>query len=275
MKRSYFDTLTRAARWHLPPDEAQEVLEDYAALLAEPPRSEEALREEVGDPVAAVRALVEPNHYRRWLLVFGVLTAWIMLPALSILWGPGGLPLFSVLDDFLQGLSRLLPFPVMPLLGLTVGVLLALLWFRRQGAKMGPRPRGLLPLLLLPLAGMALVWWVAGRLMLDTIRQESWYIFSSIPPDIVGLLVSGMLGWSGLAIALLGLWALVQARVADRRWAALFILCLAEVALAMAVLSLLHSLNLDGISTGWWNPFIGEYLTITLLGLIGTGVALC
>ncbi|WP_297988834.1 hypothetical protein [uncultured Oscillibacter sp.] len=33
MKRSYFESLTRAARWRLPPDEAQEVLEDYAALL--------------------------------------------------------------------------------------------------------------------------------------------------------------------------------------------------------------------------------------------------
>lgn len=124
MKATYFEALTRAARWRLPPAEAQEVLEDYAAMLEETPRSEEDLRREVGDPTAAVMALVEPKKYRRW--------------------------------------------------------------------------------------------------------------------------------------------------------AALFILALAAVALILTVLFLMHSYALDDYgSPGWWYRFFAEYLTITLLGLAGTGVALC
>jgi len=162
MKRSYFESLTRAARWRLPPDEAQEVLEDYAALLEETPRSEEALRREIGEPVAAVRALVEPKKYRRWLLVFGFLTVWLMLPALSMLPGYAA----ASLEEFLARLANILfLFPVTPVLGLLVGILVALLWFRRQGIQGGPRPQGLLPLMLVPLVGMAEAWWAAWVMM--------------------------------------------------------------------------------------------------------------
>lgn len=270
MKATYFEALTRAARWHLPPAEAQEVLEDYAAMLEETPRSEEDLRREVGDPTAAVMALVEPKKYRCWLLVFGVLTVWLMLPALSTLPGYAA----GVLEDFLAGLARiLLPYPVMPVLSLLIGILTALLWFRRQGIKTGPRPRGLLPLMLVPLAGMATAWWVAWVMM-----SGNGALWNRIPfqAGTVGLLINSVLGGSSLVVALLGLWALVRARLGDRRWAALFILALAAVALTLTVLFMLHSYDLDDYgSPGWWYRFFAEYLSITLLGLAGTGVALC
>ena len=270
MKRSYFESLTRAARWRLPPDEAQEVLEDYAALLEETPRSEEALRREIGEPVAAVRALVEPKKYRRWLRVFGFLTVWLMLPALSMLPGYAA----ASLEEFLARLANILfLFPVTPVLGLLVGILVALLWFRRQGIQGGPRPQGLLPLMLVPLVGMAEAWWAAWVMMSKA--SGHWDLAPS-QANLVGSIINGVLGWSGFVVALLGLWALVRARLKDRRWAALFILALAAVTLALTVLFMLHSYALDDYgSPGWWHRFFAEYLAITLLGLAGTGVALC
>lgn len=270
MKPTYFEALTRAARWHLPPAEAQEVLEDYAAMLEETPRSEEELRREVGDPTAAVMALVEPKKYRRWLLVFGMLTVWLVLPALSMLPGYAA----DDLENFLVMLSgAFLPYPAMPVLGLLVGILVALLWFRRQGLKTGPRPRGLLPLMLIPLAGMAAAWWVAWAVMFGAMLH-----WDRIPlqPDTIGLLINSVLGGSGLASALLGLWALVRARLKDRRWAALFILALAAVSLILTVLFLMHCYAVyDYNPADWWHRYFAGYLTITLLGLAGTGVALC
>lgn len=270
MKPTYFEALTRAARWHLPPAEAQEVLEDYAAMLEETPRSEEELRREVGDPTAAVMALVEPKKYRRWLLVFGMLTVWLMLPALSMLPGYAA----GALEEFLAGLSRaFLPYPAMPVLGLLVGILVALLWFRGQGLKTGPRPRGLLPLMLVPLAGMAAAWWVAWVFMFGVMRH---WDLTPAQVGMVGPLISGVLDGIGLAAALLGLWALVRARLKDRRWAALFILALAAVTLILTVLFLLHSYAVDIYTPAdWWHRYFAGYLTITLLGLAGTGVALC
>lgn len=270
MKPTYFEALTRSARWRLPPAEAQEVLEDYAAMLEETPRSEEDLRREVGEPKAAVSALMDPKGYLRWLLVFGLLTVWLMLPALSMLPGLAA----AVLEDFLAGLSfAFLPYPAMPVLGLLVGILTALLWFRRQGLKMGPRPRGLLPLMLLPLVGMAEAWWMAWVMISGAMSHWDMTLSQA---DMIGPLINNVLGWSSLAVALLGLWALVRARLKDRRWAALFILSLAAVALTLAVLFMLHSYALDDYgSPGWWHRFFAEFLTITLLGLAGTGVALC
>ena len=41
--------LEQAARWRLPPEEAEDVIADYRDIVGSPPRSEEELRREVGD----------------------------------------------------------------------------------------------------------------------------------------------------------------------------------------------------------------------------------
>ena len=64
----YFSRLSRAARWYLPPSEAAEVLEDYREIVKG--RSGEELRRDLGTPGAAVKQLVQPKAYRRWLAVF-------------------------------------------------------------------------------------------------------------------------------------------------------------------------------------------------------------
>lgn len=260
MKGTYLERLAWSARWRLPPAEAREMLEDYEAMLAEEPRSEEVLYQEVGTPKEAVGALVEPREYLRWLVVFGGLTACLLLLVLSA--APGLVP--AVGNYFHRSYYAL----HIPTLLLTAGSAGALLWFRGQGPREPRRPRGLLPLLLLQLAGLAGVWVPIG-LMLSGALLRMHVSYEG------GVLLRGVLSWGGVLLALLGFVGLVWARMAERRWAAAYILGLTVIALATAFLALLGSLNLEGFGPGWWEPFLTEYLFITVVGLVGTGVSLC
>ncbi|MCI9465775.1 MAG: hypothetical protein HFE99_01485 [Ruminiclostridium sp.] len=273
MKRSYFDQLSRAAHWRLPPAEAKEVLEDYQALLADDPRSEEALRREVGEPVAAVRQLEQGNHYRHWLVAFVLMAACLLLPALSILLNQLsslGILLSQPMDSLWNGLSsygwameRHLGFLLLLGLGLA-------LWVRRQGVREGPLPKGILPLLLVQFTGIVAFWLLFWQIA--TILSGSW--LTTVSFEQASILQIVLCVW-GFLLALLGLPALVRFRLSDRRWLSVYMLGLTVSVLGMAVMSLLFSMNLEVSASDWWKPALEEYLMITLLGLVGTGAALC
>lgn len=277
MKRSYFDQLSRAARWRLPPAEAKEVLEDYQALLADDPRSEEALRREVGEPVAAVRQLERGNHYRHWLVAFVLMAACLLLPALSILLNQLsslGILLSQPMDSLWNGFSRYgwamekhLGFLL--LLGLGLGLGLSL-WARRQGVREGPLPKGILPLLLVQFTGIVALWLLFWQIA--TVQSGSW--LTTVSFEQAGILRTALSVWVSL-LALLGLPALVRFRLSDRRWLAVYMLGLTVSVLGMAVMALLFSMSFDVTTSDWWKPALGEYLMITLLGLVGMGAALC
>ena len=273
MKRSYFDQLSRAAHWRLPPAEAKEVLEDYQALLADDPRSEEALRREVGEPVAAVRQLEQGNHYRHWLVAFVLMAACLLLPALSILLNQLsslGILLSQPMDSLWNGLSsygwameRHLGFLLLLGLGLA-------LWVRRQGVREGPLPKGILPLLLVQFTGIVAFWLLFWQIA--TILSGSW--LTTVSFEQASILQIVLCVW-GFLLALLGLPALVRFRLSDHRWLSVYMLGLTVSVLGMAVMSLLFSMNLEVSASDWWKAALEEYLMITLLGLVGTGAALC
>ena len=88
MKKDYMARLEQAARWRLPPEEAEDVIADYRDIVGSPPRSEEELHREVGDPEQVVRLLVQPpKAYYAWLAVFAALAACLLAAALAaIIW---------------------------------------------------------------------------------------------------------------------------------------------------------------------------------------------
>lgn len=275
MKQSYMDQLTRAARWRLPPAEAKEVLEDYQDLLAGSPRSEEDLRREVGEPVEAVRQLEQGKGYRRWLAAFAVMTACLLLPALgALLNGLSSLCMdFGLFLPALDGLWNLLNGHGLAVEVQMIALLLGLgvaLWLRPQGMREGPLPKGVLPLLLVQLVGLAAFWLLFWQIA--TIPSGSW--LTTVTYGQVRALHTGLRVLLFL-LALLSFLALVRFRMADRRWLAVYVLGLTVSVLGMAVLALLSSLNLDVTAPGWWTPALAEYFVITGLGLAGTGAALC
>jgi len=256
MKQTYFHRLTLAARWLLPPREAQDVLSEYREIVEQ--SDEAGLCRDLGDPVKAMRLLVQPRPYRRWLAAFAAMAACLLLPALSPL--PGMTRLWHLWKGTL---SR---FPVEGMF-LAAGLALSLLCFR--GKEHRPAPRGLVPLLALQLAGAAGVWAVIWTALAQPQGAMDFFRAHAALARHVG----DLLMWAGFLLALTGLWSLVQARLSDRRWRAAYVLGLTAVTLVMAALSILWRMDLN--APGWQNPYWRRCALLTALGLVGTGASLC
>ena len=275
MKKDYMARLERAARWRLPPQEAEDVIADYRDIVADPPRSEDQLRREVGDPVEVIKLLVAPPKvYRTWLAVFAVMAACVLIPGHSG-FGWFSWPFYRLC--FEQGGLHL--GPVLAVLGGG----LALFWFRRQkGATKAPVPRGLIAAL------TALLVWIGLALLLN------W----AICYDLDGLLALGprVQVWPGplgdtepftvfaskWALILLPFFAsflavywLVRARTRDRRWTAAYILTLAAILVSLETIAQMNSMDVTSVSTdAAFRVNLIKCAVITAVGAVGTGVAL-
>lgn len=271
MRKNYLSRLTAAARWRLGGKDAEEVIADYRDIIGDPPRPEEELYRDLGEPVQAVRALVEPKAYRRWLTVLGVLAVCILLPAVSPL--PGG-PYFVWERLFYQG--------DMPCLVLSVvGSALGPVWFRRGGRTEEALPRPVRILLAI------LLTWIAATLIFNWVWMHDPSIWTILgqkeSPLLPGWMVYRLPGpvmcvweWGGFLIALLGVFALIKARMRDRRWAAVYVLALSAMLVSAQSLALLSNMSLAGYMG--FLSFLPEFLAcaaFAAIGLVGTGASLC
>ena len=73
------------------------------------------------------------------------------------------------------------------------------------------------------------------------------------------------------------LWALVQARVADRRWRGLYLAAVTVALLCFAVLSVLRDMDVNGLRVfgGWQAPCLYRWMALAAAGALGTGASLC
>ena len=268
MKKDDFTRLTYAARWRMPPAEAEELLSDYREILEENPRTEEELLKELGRPEEAVRLAAQPGDYCRWLGIFAAMVLCLLLPALVTLI-PGAWWLFGTAFPDLS----------VEVVLLLAGIALSTAYFQKREKGVFPK---LLPVLMLLLLVLYAVpgWWAfqvlssGGAPSLDWLQRilakDSLYF------PWVGQAVHTAFILVGIAAAVLGLWGLIKARVADRRWRALYTLALTVGALVCTTLLLLGGMDIssDGYMTDWYNVFHRCKL-IAVIGLIGTGVSLC
>ena len=294
MKRNYMARLERAARWRLPPQEAEDVIADYRDIVGDPPRSEEELRREVGDPEQVVKLLVSPPRaYRVWQAAFGLMAACILIPGASphapfwYIWdlcfaGPygGGWGWFYAYTHF----SHFGPI----LAG--IGLIAALVWFRLQGRKEGRSPKAvkvLLAALMVWLAAVFLVAWLALR---DP--QGFMSLLGEVPLTYFGVpigpnggamvplsveILKDALQYGGTAVAILGVYALVKARTGDRRWAAVYALAMTAMLVSMEFMALFTAMDptADFTRADWYLPFLGQCAAYAAAGFIGAGAALC
>ena len=258
-KKDYLTRLTQAARWQLPPKEAAEVVADYRDMLAGDGRTEEALVQEVGTPWQAVRLVRPPKSYGRWLLAFTALAGclalplhWLLLrytPTLSGFWWSSFI--FSL---FLLG----------------GGLGLSLFWFGRQGQR-EELSRSWYACMAGLLVLLACVWGLAGVCFSPKLLE----LAAQWEPRRVGQSVRTCLELIGLLAALAGLLGAVWARLADRRWRAVYVLGLTVLLAALLLCSVLTSMDLSLSGERWWVPYALRMALLTALGLVGTGVSLC
>ena len=280
MKKDYMTRLERAARWRLPPREADDVVADYREMMGDPPRPEEELLRDLGRPRDAVKSLVQPRQYRIWLAVFLVASACVLTLGFS----PTmiGYPIWRVLYDPWNPWEP--TFPGSPYIVAVLGAVTALMWFRWQGRKEARLPKAipiLLAVLLACCGGILLYCWAGSRdfvsfaTMWGTVKP--WIGPNSDTPTSASIYLplTVMAEGSGF-IALAGEVGLVKARTRDRRWTAVYIMALTVILDALAVVAVMTSMD-PTFST--FEEIMRQLLLqtagITAVGLIGAGVALC
>ena len=281
MRGDYLAKLSQAARWYLPQAEAAEGVEDYRDLIQQEPRSEEELLRDLGSPWSAARQLIQPRAYRRWVAVFAVLAV-CLLP-------PSALPLLKELSEHVLFQFPAADWPwriislcgkIVPFLGvfLLTGAALSLVWFRRRSGeeRHQPLPRGVAPLLLLLLIGLAFEWgviWISLELILES-QNALAKIWGWMTSDIAAAMRLAMV-LTLFVMGIIGMLALVRARMTNRRWRAVYVLALAGSILGMSVFALWTSMDVSFSGAGWQTPILLRYVAITVVGLVGTGVSLC
>lgn len=276
MKKDYMAKLERAARWRLPPQEAKEVVSDYLDMFGTPPRSEEELYREVGDPEQVVKLLVSPPRaYRIWLAVFFAMSACILLLGIS----PTmlGYPFWRL---FFDGWAE---HPIGPVIAV-LGAVTALVWFHRQGQK-GERLSKAIPILLavcLAFIG-AVMWfcWACARdfdgflSMWGTVKT---WIGPNTSQAASFYLLRVAMCYGCTVVAIVGEVGLVKARTGDRRWAAVYVLALAAMLTALLVLYWTGRMDVTAsVATpeGEFRQMLLWCSCVAAVGLVGTGVALC
>jgi len=271
MKKSWLDRFAGAVRWYLPRPEADDVLSDYREMLDRDARSEAQLRSDLGKPRQAARMLVQPRPYLVWLGVFAVLALCLAVPGLSPLPGLGG-PRFW---DTLFGLYNLARLPAL------LGAVGAMVWFRWKGRKEERLP-GAIPIFL-----AVMLFWCVLVLLFHWVWMHDPEKLANLlgqVPNLIGppgrmvplmvVLTGEGLEWiGGFCMVLVGLYALVKARTEDRRWAAVYILAMTAMMVSLTVLALMVSMNINGPDL-WFLTF-QCCLCYAIVGLVGTGVALC
>ena len=257
-REQYLKRFSRAVRWRLPPQEAEEAIADYRELIFRPERDEKMLEEELGEPIHAANLLTNEKAYRRWLRVFAVLSFGLLLLAK---WAWTAHSPFNIM-----GLGACW-YPVWVM---AVSLPLSLYWFRRHGQKNGPLSGRLVPALAVVLAyGVGTLAWTWYVMEPEVLRNFVEVHPGAIPWQVI--LLRELLIYGGVALA-----ALLLSKCYDRRWLALYLLCLTLAAMFGFV-----ELNLVRMDFSVPGPEVmqsylfSRILPLGIVGLIGTGGALC
>lgn len=277
MKQKYLARLTCWARWMLPPKEAKDVIADYQDIVDDP-----ELFQDLERPRKAVRSLAQTKPYRIWLAVFIALSACILILGVSPL--PGMWRFWThcfYLRYFDIHLGAVLAF---------LGMAGALVWFRWKGYQEARLPRAIPVLLVLLLAWTGAVLLVNWLWMRDPLSFAGMWgetpvyaLFGLVrigPPDYTVSrsfhMLQTALEYGGFAMALIGEFGLVKARLEDRRWIAVYVLGMAAMLVCMSTLALMTSMELPDLSAAaWWVPYLQTWLVYAGIGAVGAGAALC
>ena len=276
MKKDYMARLERAARWRLPPKEADDVIADYREMVGDPPRPEEELLRELGKPWDAVRPLTQKWPYRFWLAVFAFLSLCILSFGISVydwhLW-------LIYFDDHIHGTEYYISYVVTVL-----GTVTAMMWFHQQGRKGARLPMAipiLLAVLLACCGGVMLYCWAGSRDFESFATMWGTYTTWIGPNSVTPISTSVHLPLSFMAdgsviIAIAGVFWLVKARTVDRRWAAVYIMALTFILAALNVVAAIYSMDPTFMTIEeLYRQQLLQSAGITAVGLIGMGVALC
>ena len=124
-------------------------------------------------------------------------------------------------------------------------------------------------MLILLLLGIAWVSFLAW-----TLFAERWDLLNALFPEERVWLHRLTLGLNALAAGTVGMIGLVKARLADRRWRAVYVLGLTGAVACLFMWKMYTGMFWE-FRPGWQTSYVIRYTVIILVGLLGTGGALC
>lgn len=259
LEKNYLEQFALAARWYLGAQESAEVIADYAEMLTWKEGAPQTPVQRFGTPRQAARLLAEGRNYGQWLAAFAgmgvcaVLLLGRLMDRISFKIGP----LWQADETVVTGIL------------LAAGILAALWYFRRA-------PRTEAAARKVPLA-LAAVLAVGGMMAVQ--MAQIWQIIMLIQnagqahelEDVVVHFFATM-HLAGAVLTAAAFAALAAARCGDRRWRAVYVLALTLLAMLAAMRVITGMLNdIDAFV----DSLIEDLLPLALIGLVGTGVALC
>ena len=261
-REQYLKKFSRAVRWRLGVAEAEEAIADYREMVYQEERDETKLVEELGDPGQAAYLLTDVKGYRRWLIVFAVLALMLVMCARLVYIGR---PITVLVGEYTYGWRGIA--------AMVVGIPLSVFWFRRCGQKSGPLPKKMLIVLVVVLiAGTGLlvgIWCITDLSIYEQDLGGGWSFARLVEPMVLAMMYGGVL----LAVA--GIGSLVMARSGDRRWLAVYILALTVLAFLVVATGEFHCMDIAAHEFTPRLAIFRQAIPITVVGLLGTGVALC
>lgn len=241
MKRlGYFEKLSLAARWFLPNEEAESVIDDYREILGELSSPEEAF-ERFGEPWRAALA-ADKKSACRWHFVFLVFSVLLFIPYLLIL---KGVYSFSA-----------------SMLALTALTVLLLLWLGVGKPDLAALPKGVAVSF-----GIAVLFLAV---LCGSFFYISGHVSDSVGPDFGHFLVISVFIFS-----LFGMAGIVCARMFDRRWRAVTVLSITVILVSICFLSLIRSMEPISDPAGALEIASRKCVVISVCGVLVSGVFVC
>ena len=189
-----------------------------------------------------------------------ILAVCLLLPILSFF--PPFYPLWVTIT-----LSFNQIFPAL----LIISIFLSLFFLKRhETGKESLSPKILFLSALLSI-GMAGIWWIICQVL---ISPSNWYlnIFEVYGGAKAGGVLRGILKCICLAVSVIGINGLLKSRPGNRYWQAVYVLSLTVVLFIVSVLVFLTTA--DTSAAGWQQSYLRYFITISIMGLVGTGVFL-
>lgn len=249
-KKMYLSRFSRLARWRLPADEAEEVINDYAELLDSHPEEGTALVKVMGDPDVAVKLLGITGEYACWMAVFVTVCLSLLCFITELLIGSDFLynPVFQI-DEILFYLS--------------IGVIALWKWKNPKGKGRCPGLISAILGMLIPAAMLASVWifFYYDCCITNFSITGDW-----IAP--VSVTILSLAGCLSLAAALTGL---IWCRTRDRRWLIVTAMAMTVLFLSLELTLLIRSLD----NAEACLPAMKYMMRFAITGTIGVIWTLC
>lgn len=241
----YLKEISARVHWKFSRQDADEIVDDYKALLTDAESRTDDFVSALGTPSEAVRHLEAPSGYRLWLAACILMLSCVALLFLNLHFSSQDRHLLAVL---------LVPGFITPIIWF---------WLTENGYRYHKPPSP---------AILALLSLMAAAVCLECLLFKS--VGRSLSQQTAKLLYFVLQSAGGFSL-FAGAAGVILAKLRDRRWRAVYTAAITTLAVSAFLCSILRSMSLDLSVASWWVPYLWRFVLIACAGTFATLFSLC